>query len=254
MKTPRIIWQTWKSKDPSKIPTKLYDYSEKWRKLHPKYKYILLDDADLRKIVEETVPEYLDKYDSFTCIIERVDFARYALMYSRGGIYADLDTDPLKAIDTWVDKNAIVLGCEPREHAKDLYNRERVICNAFMISPPGQKFWIDLMKYIVDNYEENYKPVENTGPMAMTKFLETAGGNKYEEELLITDPCVFFPLKGDNQVAEGCNIRESYVAHVWENTWVKPWYQDPMWFNARYWTYVLVIIFMILWLWCHTHQ
>jgi len=251
MSTPKKLWQTWKSSDPKQVPQKLQTFVTKWQSLHPRYEYRLLDDDDLRDIVQATVPQYLDDYDGFTHTIERVDFARYALLYRHGGVYADLDTDPKKPIDVWVAKNKIVLGCEPKEHAEEIYGRDRVVCNALMISPPKQEFWLDLMEYIITNYEKRFRPVDNTGPMAITRFLETPKGKRYIPHILITDPCVFYPLKGDNTVADGCNIKESYVAHVWENTWVGPWYQDPMWFNTRYWTWGLVVLFVVLWLWCY---
>lgn len=254
MKTPKKIWQTWKSKKEEDVPEKLSSYSGKWKKLHPDYEYHLLDDEDLRNKVKDIVPEYLDLYDSFSKIIEKVDFARYAILYGYGGIYADMDTYPIKPADIWVNKNKVVLGCEPKEHAENIYGRDRVVCNALMISPPGERFWYDLMRYIVENYERNYRPVENTGPLAITRFLETPEGKVYISKIEITDPCVFYPLKGDNTVSEECNLKESYVAHVWENTWVVPWYKDPILFNARYWTYGLLVIFTCLWYWCYLNK
>lgn len=246
MSTPKILWQTWKTDVP--VPEKLQVFVRKWKQLHPDYEYYLLNDEDLRSIVSETVPQYLQSYDNFTFKIERVDFARYALLYKYGGVYADLDTDPKKCIDVWVEKNKIVLGCEPREHAENLYGRDRVVCNALMISPAKDEFWMDLMNYIISHYEPKYKPVSNTGPIAITKFLETSVGEKYISQIIITDPCVFFPLMGDNSVSKDCDIRESYVAHVWENTWVVPWYQNPMWFNMRYWTWFIIILVIVFWL------
>lgn len=249
--TPKKIWQTWKTNDLSLVPDKLREYTERWRLLNPGYEYRLLDDNEIRIIVSEVTPQHLEEYDNFTHMIERVDYARYALLYKYGGVYADLDTNPLQSIDVWVEKNRIVLGCEPKEHAENLYGRDRVICNALMISPPKHNMWKDFMDYIIDNYEKRFRPVENTGPIAITRFLETQKGKKYLSQIIITDPCVFYPLKGDNTVSEECDIRKSYVAHVWENTWVEPWYQNPMVFNARYWTWAMLIIFVMLWLWCY---
>ena len=243
--TPSTIWQTWKTKKMEDVPPHLKTYIEKWKRLHPRYAYHLLDDDDLREIVKEVVPQHLELYDSFTHVIERVDFARYAIMYKYGGVYADLDTTPLQNIDIWVNKNQIILGCEPQEHAQQLYDRDRVLCNALMISPPGKSFWLALMRYIAENYEHRYRPVENTGPLAITKFLEEHP--HYEENLVITDPCVFFPIKDDGNVSERCDLNKSYVAHVWNNSWTRRWYQDPIVFNARYWSCTLLVIFFVSW-------
>ena len=248
MNTPRVIWQTWKVKTP--LPERLRKYREKWLTSHRDYEHVLLDDQDLRDIVKECVPEYLKDYDSFTQNIERVDFARYALLYLRGGVYADLDTIPLKKIDIWVAKGQPVIGCEPLEHAKKIYSREKVLCNAFMISPPGEKVWKDLMTYIVKHYERNYKPVENTGPMAMTYLYEKSPQSF--ANVIITDPCVFYPLTSAEKVSKGCNINQAYVAHIWANTWVdKHWSESPLVWNARYWAAGLVVLYVVLWLYLY---
>jgi hypothetical protein len=247
MTTPKIFYQTWKNKD---LPKNFSENREKWLTLlgsgSNEWQIPLLTDADLRELVKTRFPKYLKAYDSFTENIERVDFARYIMMYL-GGVYADLDTYPLKPIEKWVGMNKIVLGREPLEHSREIYGREVVLCNAFMISPPGQRMWIDLMDFIVENYEPHYKPVYNTGPMAMTLFLE-ANPSKFTN-IVITDPCVFFPLLGDgHSVSKGCDLeRDSYVVHVWSNTWVTNPFADPRWKNRRYWFWGLMIVFVILW-------
>jgi mannosyltransferase OCH1-like enzyme len=244
MSTPKIIWQTWKTK--KSLPDNLQKYHRKWLESHPDYEHVLLDDEDLRNIVKETVPEYLEIYDSFSQNIERVDFARYALLYSKGGVYADLDTVPLKKIDKWVELNKPVIGCEPLEHAEKIYSRKQVLCNAFMISPPGEKIWKDLMEYIVNNYEKNINPVDSTGPMAMTKLYEN--NPSVYKNVEITDPCVFYPLTGSQKVSKHCDLKkDSYVAHIWTNTWTaKNWFDNPLVWNTRYWLIGLFFLTLIL--------
>lgn len=251
MNTPRIIWQTWKTKDPETFPERVKEYPQRWKRLHMGYDYYLIDDDDLRKIVKKAVPEYLEDYDNFSHNIERVDFARYALLYLYGGVYADLDTFPQHSIEKWASKGTIVLGCEPREHANEMYKRDRVVCNALMISPPGHPFWKDLMEYITDHYEHNYEPVETTGPIAVTHFVDKVEGNgrmkKYPTKVIITDPCVFYPMLGTSKVSKYCDIRDSDVVHVWENSWVKPWHESPLRYNRTYWMYAFLLLFLILW-------
>lgn len=249
MATPKIFYQTWKDHN---LPTSFSANREKWLQLlsNTDWQTPLLTDDDLRILVETHFPQYLDDYDSFTENIERVDFARLVMMYL-GGVYADLDTYPLKPIDRWVETNKIVLGREPLEHARGIYNREVVLCNAFMISPPGHSFWIDLMEFIIDHYEPHYKPVQNSGPMALTKFLE-AHPDAFEG-VVITDPCVFFPMVGDGTISKTCNLeRDSYVVHVWSNSWVVNPFRDPRWKNKRYWVWGLLVLFACVWIYLYT--
>lgn len=243
--TPRILYQTWKTQD---IPREFSKNRELWLETLEGWQTPLLTDKDLRNMVKSDFPQYLEAYDGFTENIERVDFARLVMMY-RGGVYADLDTYPLKPIDRWVDTNKIVLGREPLEHAREMYGRKVVVCNAFMISPPRLDFWKKLMEFVIDNYEPHYKPVENTGPMALTKFLESRP--EAFVDVIITDPCVFFPMMGDGKISNRCNLEaDSYVVHVWQNSWVVNPLKDPRWKNKRYWFWALLVIFIGLWLVC----
>lgn len=250
--TPRILYQTWKTHT---VPEKFKENQAKWLKVCPEsegWDYRMLDDADLRNLVKQHFPKHIPAYDAFTNNIERVDFARMVMMYV-GGVYADLDTYPTKPIDKFIDMNAIVLGTEPIEHAREIYGRKRVLCNAFMISPPGQELWVKLMDYIVENYEGYYRPVENTGPMAMTYFWEK--NPEMFESVVIEPPCTFFPLTGKGKVTEGCDMdKDTYVVHVWSNTWVSTPWMDQLWFNRRYWFWGLIAIFTIAWLWLWYHQ
>lgn len=263
MATPKILYQTWKTKN---MPDKFKKNQRKWldslgilddRNLKSKdlgeiprskdlgWSYQLLDDQDLRALVKTNFPQYLESYDSFTENIERVDFARYVMMYL-GGVYADLDTYPMKSIEEpWVESGKIVLGREPVEHAKELYDgRDVVLCNAFMISPPRNKLWIDIMDFVIQHYEPNYKPVYNTGPMAMTLFME-AYPEKFKD-VIITDPCIFFPMLGNGKFSDRCMPQNIYVVHEWDNTWVVPWYRDPRIFNRRYWTWGIIAVLTVL--------
>ena len=53
--------------------------------------------ADIAKIINDTVPEVAAVVHKFRALIERVDVARYALMYRDGGVYADADHELVSA-------------------------------------------------------------------------------------------------------------------------------------------------------------
>lgn len=248
MSTPKILWQTWKSK--TDIPKRLAKFNQMWRDTHPDYEWILLDDDDLRDMVEKITPQYLEAYDGFEHFIERVDFARYAILYCYGGVYSDMDVKPLKRIDRFVESNKIVLGSEPKEHTLLLYGRKSVPCNAFMISPPGEPFWLEFMEYIVKNYNhKSGRPVWNTGPMALTKFIEERG-DEFKDRLEVFDACYFYPLTGAGTVTIGCDMKkDSYVAHVWQNSWVdKSLTASPRFRECWFWLFFLT--FIVVWVYC----
>lgn len=260
MVVPRIFYQTWKDKN---VPKTMADYRDRWLYLlgltpsdsptsslpplraDERWKTPLLTDEDLRNLVITDFPQYLKFYDSMTKPIERVDFARYIMMY-RGGVYADLDTYPVRSIQPWLDLNKIVLGEEPPEHASKLYKRKMVICNAFMISPPGLEFWPKFMDYIVSKYTPNSDPVYTTGPLVFSQFYDDHP--ELFSDVVVASACNFFPLVSDGTVTQGCSIQQqSYVVHMWHNTWVSEWKSVAMdALRSTYTKYVIVYVLLLL--------
>lgn len=252
MTVPRVIYQTWKTKD---VPEHLVSLNEEWKKWCLKYKYNLelFDDDDLRKQIKKYHPKHLKFYDSITANIERVDFARYSILHSHGGVYADLDTAPLKPIESLMNLNKIVLGKEPDEHVKLYKNQKEILCNAFMISPPNQDLWEELMISIKKNYKPYGKPVYNTGPMAITRLK-----NQKPElfaNVVIMDSCAFYPLCDPKfggkvqgrwkNVSKRCNMNEAFIYHEWGHEWCEGFdaaFTDPTWWFLA----IMLIVGLVL--------
>jgi len=247
------LYQTWKSHKLPKNYQKNWDDWDQWCKKHS-INHILLDDKELRDLVAKHYPQYLDFYDhQITENIERVDFSRLVMM-ALGGVYADLDTYPSKTNDpiVFVKSGKIVLGSEPKEHTLELYLRDRVLCNAFMISPSttsSKNFWEKVMEHVVKNYEGSFRPVENTGPMALTRFYEMHPEAFPSSLVTITGACEFFPMVADGQISKECpGLDKSYVVHEWTNSWSPKFWKSAMWNNKRHWMYILLIFLGILFL------
>lgn len=229
VETPKILHQTWKTQN---LLPKFEEWQSMWKKNCPDYKYKFYTDDDLSEVIEKHFPQYLKSFNSFDKHIERVDFWRYAILYVYGGVYSDLDVFPLKSIDSWLEENKIILGREPIEHAKTYNGTDFLICNAFMISPKGDEFWLELMDFIIEKYSSNLSPVSTTGPGIITKFY-----NLYPEKfknVIVTEPNCFYPItfnksiktemfegKLYKNVSKTCNMKDAYVVHMWEGSWTK---------------------------------
>lgn len=254
MSTPKIIHQTWKTKD---LSGKYEKYSNEWKALHPNYQYILYDDEDLLNLVKVYFPDYLNFYkNTISSNIERVDFARYIMLYAHGGIYADIDTRPVKSFDPLLIENKILIGEEPKEHTKGF------LCNAIMVSPlteKSKKFWSSFLKFIVDTYQQNQSPIDTTGPNALRRFF-VSHPKFFINNVDLISPCYFTPVTNNytdntllinsvklDHVSEECMRKkpEVYAAHLWDNTWVKPRWSDPRWKNKTYWVYAISFFIVI---------
>ena len=226
-KSPKILHQTWKNKV---LPEKLENWRNMWLKMCPEYEHILYDDSDIEIFIKTHFPEYMKDFKNFAYNIERVDFWRCAVLYIHGGVYADLDVFPLKSIDIWVEQNKVILGREPIEHARNYNGTDFLLCNAFMISPKKDPFWIDMMEYIIKKYKYGDNPVATTGPGIMTRFYR-----EYPEKfknVIITEPNNFYPITFNKSkktqeyegviyknVSEYCDMKDAFVVHMWEGSW-----------------------------------
>jgi len=136
---PKILHLTWKN---SEIPQKWAGVIDKWKELHPGWKIHFTTDEDNREYIQKNHPDFLETYDSYKWGIQRADAIRYFYLRDMGGVYADLDIEPLKPIDEYL--NGINID------ALLVYSGNvKCFTNSFMASPKGSPFWdevIDALK------------------------------------------------------------------------------------------------------------
>ena len=146
-------------------------------------------DDELYPFVELLNSTYLlDGWRNMKRKIEKVDFARYALLYLYGGLYADADqelvnsttlqelllllpqstiTPPNEDPTTTATTPTIILPLEQGGR----WNAAPQVGQALMISfRKYEPFWWNLMEYIIEQYNPNCTVLTNTGPLAMTSF------------------------------------------------------------------------------------
>jgi len=164
---PKIIHQQWKG---SNIPNEKYvEWQKEWKKLYPEpeYQHILWTDRSQRDLIKDHYNWFLRYYDSYEFGIQRADAVRYFIMYHYGGLYADLDYEPLSNFWEYLPKDRISLVESPY-----LYNE--LVQNSLMSSPKGDPFWEHAFKILVAEHD---KPVLSaTGPV----FLDTTVRTNFE--------------------------------------------------------------------------
>ena len=135
MKIPKIIHQTWRTKD---IPFDVYkkEWIDSWKRLHPDWEYRLWTDEENRDLIKKEYPWFLETYDGYPEGIYRADAARYFILYHCGGLYADLDFQALKNVEPLLEGHDIVLSYVGR-------NKRAVhaLSNAIMASSRKASLW-----------------------------------------------------------------------------------------------------------------
>lgn len=103
---PKTIYLSYKTKN---IP----DYIiPNWKKLYPEYEIKLYDNIDCLKFLkDEYGQEYVDIFNFIKDGPIKADFWRVCILYKYGGIYADIDIEPLVSIDTILEPDTTFLSC-----------------------------------------------------------------------------------------------------------------------------------------------
>ena len=154
---PKVIHQQWKT---SSVPAKYAAYHAAWRALfpEPEFEHRLWTDASARELIAAHYAWFLPTYDGYPFSIQRADAARYFILHHFGGLYADLDYEPVRAFWHLLPRERVGLIQSPYQ-----YN-ERVQ-NSLMSSPRGDPFWLVVFQTLVAKVG---KPVlQSTGPVLL---------------------------------------------------------------------------------------
>ncbi|XP_064620545.1 uncharacterized protein LOC135483513 [Lineus longissimus] len=181
-RVPKIVHLTWKSE---KVPAKAVPFIKKWQTTNPDWEVWFWTDKNTAEFMEINFPDYYAVFTSYKSNIERADAMRYFIIYQFGGVYADLDIEPVKSLNPLLDKYTCLLSQEPYEHGnlmriEMLNNFGFLACNAFMMcrrQHPFFKFALDSLKVHKDNPAG---VLHTTGPVFLSKVYR-----KYIESFII---------------------------------------------------------------------
>ncbi len=163
MPIPKILFQTWKSK--TVVPENFAYWAATFRTENPTYDYRLWDDNDNRAFIAEHYPWFLGTYNAYPAEIYRADAVRYFFLYHHGGIYADMDTECLRPLDSVLNAADVVLG---RMGTNALF--EHSLPNAVMLSAPRQEFWLLAMSLLLEPVPaKEQRPDFITGPVLLKR-------------------------------------------------------------------------------------
>ena len=164
VKFPAFIWQTWKY-DPSsgKFDDHLRSFEASWTEKHPEFVHEVVTDDNagyLIKYLYAAVPEVVEAYKAMPLPVLKADFFRYLILFARGGIYTDIDTQALKPTTQWLpdgyDRSQVglIVGIEAdpdRPDWADWYSRRIQFCQWTIQSKPGHPVLRDIVARITED-------------------------------------------------------------------------------------------------------
>jgi mannosyltransferase OCH1-like enzyme len=235
---PKIIHQIYGFWD-KKIPKHIQSRIDNWKRLHPDYKYYLWDKKKSREFIKTKYNWFLKLYDSYEYQIQRADAIRYFILYHYGGIYSDIDLEPIKPLDDLLDKyknkNCILY----KSSNSDL------LTNDFIISKPKNKFWKKVWHELIINHNFNsfskhLTVMYTTGPLLIDSSYENFSLRKkyvYVIDSKYINNC-------DISMTKPCNNKEAYLRRYDGNSWHG---FDSTFLNFLYkYKYIIIIILLIL--------
>ena len=239
MNIPHIIHQIWFQGE-SKIPDKYNKMYKSCLEINKNYKRILWDSNKIENFLQQKYPKYLKIYNKFPLMIQKIDFAKYAILYHYGGIYVDMDVMCLKNIDGLINmnkKSEIILSKLPYTEtlnkllniyinyvSKYLYKyHDKLINNGIIMTISKHNYFIYLIEHIskVINKNINYSLYNKeafvcvtTGPTIFSYCLKEYK-KKYKNKITILpykymEPCI---------EVQKCDLKYAYFNHIHQRTW-----------------------------------
>lgn len=158
LKIPKMLHFIWIGKP---MPEHLEHNLKEWRRLHPEWLTYLwteknipdLRHQELYRAAPKLVPQ--DAVEQF-----RADIIRYELLYDFGGFYADVDTRPLRNIES------ALVGLEVFAAAED----RNWVGNTYLGAIPGHPIFHDLISGLAFNVRRlrGKRPNHLSGPRYLT--------------------------------------------------------------------------------------
>jgi len=143
MKIPKIIWQTFKTKN---LKPFIKKYQDTWIKNNPDFEYRFYDDNDIIVFIKKEYPEYLKYYNKINIGAVKSDFWRLLVLLKYGGIYADLDSFCNKPLNQLIKENDTYITC-----IHDRFNHCQHFC---LICEPNHYIIKEALKKSIENIEK----------------------------------------------------------------------------------------------------
>lgn len=207
---PKKLFQTWHSKN---MPPKMIENVKKNQTNNPELEYFLYDDNDCYDFIKNHFND--DVANAYNKIIPggyKADLWRYCVMYIHGGVYLDIKyqcVDGFKLIDI-MDKERFVFE-RPNFWKPNCYG----IYNAFIIAKPNNPIFLECIKHIVKNTQNNYygyNELYPTGPGLLGELYFVNIKNNYRK---IYDFDLFYNIENNTDIIihNNSTILKSYTEY-----------------------------------------
>lgn len=196
-KIPKIIHQIW-YQGQEYVPENYRKYAASWKHYNREYEYLLWDREEIEQLISNVYPQYLRFYMDLPTMIQKIDFAKYFIMYEYGGVYVDMDCECLKPINSLFlksKKKLFVVSLDVDIFEKIAANYyDTLFNNGWFASSKKNAVWKKVIAHITKQqlerqwYETNIGYIfRTTGPKAFSQIVNNFTEKKVLDNELI-DP------------------------------------------------------------------
>lgn len=237
---PKIIHQVFGLWD-NKIPNNIQKRIDSWKRLHPRYKYILWNKKKCRDFIKKKFNWFLPIYDNYIYPVQRADSVRYFILYTYGGIYSDIDLEPVKCITPLLEKY--------KNKGSILYKspNSELLTNDFMISKPKNLFWKKMISELINKH--NFSSISkhltimySTGPLLLDDVYNVFGPKR--RHVFIID--AKYINNCDITTPKPAHNKKGYLRRYDGNSWHSIDSTLINFFVTHYKFIILIIIIIIL--------
>ena len=205
---------------------------------NPKYYYLLWNENLIKKFLIKNYPNIYLLYKNLEFMIQKIDLAKYIILYHFGGIVVDVDVKAIKSFDYFFKlfkNDGIYFSKMPKFNDLEKFATQLVykfemnydyINNGIIISRPNHPILMDFVNNISINKQTNNdcfymaKVFNITGPAMVTN---TIYSNKLKyNDLFILNNIYFEPCYGKDIT---CNIGNNTICfHKHKSVWISNWH------------------------------
>lgn len=162
-KFPAFIWQTWPYSDlDDRMDPTLQSFERRWGDKNPGFVHEIINDDTASALIHymyASIPEVIEAYDALPSVYLKADFFKYLILFARGGVYADIDTDPLQPVPNWIPENVspreigLIIGIENDANSPDWrsnYVRRLQFGNWIMQAKPGHPVMREIVAKVTE--------------------------------------------------------------------------------------------------------
>jgi mannosyltransferase OCH1-like enzyme len=228
-KIPRIIHQLWLQTE-RYVPKLFKDYSTKIKEINGDFKYVFWDENTILDLIKDN-EKYMKTYYSFSYMHQKIDFAKYIILYTFGGIFIDMDAYTIRKLSDLytlktdsgkiIENYDVVVSYITGNSIESMFMCRQTKCvnNGNILCKPGA----DFMKYMINEIINgdgcgDFTPkmicIQNTtGPILINSLIKKYDG---PSDIKILDAEYLEPcIKNDCKTT-----KNTYILHKHAQTWI----------------------------------